>query len=91
MFFIKPHDVQVIVIMTMAIFEIKDGAGITPKGITEIPDSAFSSQEWLELKSVMIPDTLTRIGDCAFFGCKNLETITLPSNNNRSWRPCRVL
>ena len=83
MFFIKPHDVQVIVIITMTKFEIKDGVGIIPKGLTEIPDSAFSSQEWLdsnELKSVMIPDTVTRIGDCAFFGCKNLETITLPSN-----------
>ena len=67
----------------MAKFEIKNGVGIIPRGITEIPDSAFSSQEWLdsnELKSVMIPDSVTRIGDCAFFGCKNLETITLPSN-----------
>ena len=67
----------------MAQYEIKDGVGIIPQGATIISDSAFSEQKWLdskELKSIIIPDTVTRIGDCAFFGCENLTSIVLPDS-----------
>ena len=67
----------------MAQYEIKDGVGIIPQGTTIIPDSAFSEQKWSdskELKSIVIPDSITRIGDCAFFGCENLTSIVLPDS-----------
>ena len=55
----------------------------TGKLYFQIPDSAFSNEKWLdckELKSVIIPDTVTTIGKCAFFGCENLASITLPNS-----------
>ena len=42
-------------------YEIKDGVGIIPAGSTEIKDEAFKGCE--ELKSVVIPDTVTKIGE----------------------------
>ena len=67
----------------MAQYEIKNGVGIIPQGTTTIHDSAFSIQEWLdskELESIVIPESVTRIGDCAFFGCENLTSIVLPDS-----------
>lgn len=67
----------------MAQYKIKDGVCIIPQGTTEIHDSAFSKQKWLdseELKSIVIPDTVSHIGDCAFFGCENLTSIVLPDS-----------
>jgi len=67
----------------MAQYVINDGVCTIPQGTTIIPDSAFSDQKWLdskELNSVIIPETVTSIGSCAFFGCENLTSIMLPSS-----------
>ena len=47
----------------MAEYEIKEGVGIIPAGSTEIKDKAFIGCK--ELKSVIIPDSVTKIGDYA--------------------------
>ncbi len=41
--------------------------------ITKIVDGAFIEKTYL--KSVVIPDTVTTIGEMAFYGCSNLETV----------------
>ena len=49
----------------MAEYEIKDGVGIIPEGENKISFCAF--QNCNELKSIVIPDSVTEIGDCAFY------------------------
>lgn len=44
---------------------------------TAIPEEAFAGME--NLSSVVIPDNVTEIGDGAFRGCGNLESLTLTS------------
>ena len=44
-------------------------ASVTKK----VPDN------YREIVSVVLPEGYTTIGDYAFFGCENLESITLPS------------
>lgn len=44
-----------------------------------IPEKAFAGME--NLKSVTIPPTVTEIGEGAFHGCENIETLTLPGVN----------
>ncbi|MCL2488521.1 MAG: leucine-rich repeat domain-containing protein [Oscillospiraceae bacterium] len=46
-------------------------------GITEIKFSAFIEKN---MKSVVIPDGVTRIGDAAFMHCVRLEDITVPDS-----------
>lgn len=46
-----------------------------PDCMSEIPDG-FCSQ-WLNLKSVKFPETLTKIGKNAFFNCQKLDTLDL--------------
>jgi len=68
-------------------FEIKDGVFIKyhgietdiiiPEGVTEIRREAFYESE---IKRVVIPDSVTRIGDQAFFCCEQLETIIIPES-----------
>ena len=59
----------------------KDFAGgdyTIPYGVKKIYASAF----WWsgkDLKSVIIPNTVTYIGDGAFFGCDNLKSINIPA------------
>lgn len=42
--------------------------------VREIADNAFAN--WLELDSLTIPTSITRIGKNAFYGCKNLKNLT---------------
>ena len=44
--------------------------------VTEIKADAFKNNT--NIKSVVIPDTVTTIGESVFGGCTNLESITLP-------------
>ena len=48
--------------------------GGTP--VTTIPASAFASQT--TLTEVVVPDTVTSIGNAAFKGCSSIESMTLP-------------
>ena len=60
----------------MACYEIRDGVGIIPEGITEICDYAFSGCE--ELEEIVIPNSVKTIGRAAFMGCTRLAYVTLP-------------
>lgn len=58
----------------------------TPNGdaVVCIEGNAFSSANWIDesytLKSVVIPDTVTRIEYYAFFGCSDLTEIIIPDS-----------
>ena len=46
-----------------------------PEGLTEIGDFAFRSTK---LTSVLLPTTVTRIGNYAFDDCENLTQVNIP-------------
>ena len=45
--------------------------------VTKIGDMAFSDKK---IKSITLPDSLTEIGNNAFYMCNGLEEITIPSS-----------
>jgi hypothetical protein len=47
----------------------------TGTALTEIPNSAFSRT--IILETIVIPDSVTTIGKFAFWGCRNLTSVTL--------------
>ena len=49
-----------------------------PNGVTEIGDYAF--EENMHLASVVIPDSVTKLGYAAFMYCEGLEKVTLSKN-----------
>lgn len=59
----------------MAKYEIINGIGIIPEGVTEIESCAFLKES--SLRSVIIPNSVTKIGEYAFCGCSSLEFIEL--------------
>ena len=50
---------------------------IVENGVTSIGRSAFCDS-WIE--SILLPSTVTSIGDHAFYGCESLESITIPKS-----------
>ena len=52
---------------------------VLEEGLTEIPDSTFSESDIVE---VVLPSTITKIGDGAFYNCTNLKRINLGDNLN---------
>ena len=46
-----------------------------PDGVTTIGDKAFTENE--RIKEVMFSDSVKRIGNRAFYGCKNLQKVKL--------------
>ena len=63
--------------------EIKDKGNIYP--VIAIEYEAF--KECINLKSITLSDSVTKIGDFAFFGCNNLESITIPDSvTDIGWR-----
>ncbi len=56
---------------------------IGEKGYFSVYEDKYGAsvfEECVNLKNVVIPDTVTTIGDFAFRGCKSLETITIPDS-----------
>lgn len=49
---------------------------VLPFNITTISEGTFAGSDITEL---VIPEGVTSIGDYAFYGCRNLEKVTLPS------------
>ena len=63
----------------MAKYEIKNGVGIIPEGTTYIESYAF--QNCKELKSIVIPKSVTSIGFNSFEGCTGLTgDLVIPDN-----------
>ena len=52
---------------------------VIPHGVTEIKDNAFWYLHY-QLKSVEIPDTVEKIGECAFLWCSELKTVIIPDS-----------
>lgn len=48
-----------------------------PNGTSRIESYAFENSA---IRFILIPDSVSSIGDCAFAGCKNLKDIELPSS-----------
>ena len=42
----------------------------------------FLKNEWTNLESIEIPNSISTIGDCAFYGCNGLTSITIENNIN---------
>ena len=63
------------------------------EGCTNISDRAFSG--CVNLKSILIPDTVKTIGEGAFNDCNSLESITIPDSvtsiNNKAFTGCTKL
>lgn len=60
---------------------IGSGCSIEFGWSSEIPSGVFDSCN--ELESVILPDTITKIGTSAFRDCKNLKKVKLPSGLTR--------
>jgi uncharacterized repeat protein (TIGR02543 family) len=54
-----------------------DGSVVVPAGVTAIGDGSFDSSA---LTSISIPESVTRIGQNAFYGASGLTSISLPSS-----------
>ena len=56
--------------------------GYIPKGLSRVPSLAFASFKDCgneELESIVIPEGVSSIDDCAFVGCKNLKSVNIPA------------
>ena len=62
----------------MAKYEVVNGVGIIPEGVTEIEANTFRG--CTSLTSVVIPEGVTEIGRWAFEGCTSLTSIVIPSS-----------
>ncbi len=58
-------------------FEIKDGVCIIPEGTTEIEEYAFFNKD--ALTNIVIPDSVTEIGEWAFKSC-GLTSVVIPDS-----------
>ena len=52
--------------------QMKTGKVVIPEGVKRIRKAAFSGSK---ISGVVLPDSLEKIGDEAFYGCENLEDI----------------
>ena len=53
---------------------------VSPDGKTVIAIDSYAFEYNENIKSVVIPDTVTRIGYGAFYVCKNLESVVIPES-----------
>lgn len=65
---------------------------VIPDGVIEIGERCFKGSK---IKSVVIPDSVTKIDYCAFWGCGNLTSITIPDSvttiGNSAFARCSAL
>ena len=61
----------------MAKYEVVNGVGIIPEGVTEIVESAF--EDCTSLTSVVIPEGVKNVNS-AFIGCDNLSYVSFPKS-----------
>ena len=60
---------------------IKDGImGIADEAFYDEAGTYLSSESSVNLKRIIIPDTVEYIGDCAFLNCDNLDNLFLPNS-----------
>ena len=52
---------------------------ISGTDVTEIPDNTFRDREFLT--TVRLPESITNLGSCAFYQCRQLEIVTFGSQN----------
>lgn len=68
------------------------GSVAVPSGITEISKMAFCS---CGIESVKLPDSVQTIGECAFYGCTKLKSITFGKGvrtiGKRAFYSCELL
>lgn len=62
-------------------FTLKDGVLTIANGVTEISEKEFCRNK--EIKSVVIPGSVKKIGAEAFAGCSNLTTVTISEGVKR--------
>ena len=48
--------------------------------VTELADNLFADATSSNLSEIVLPDTLTKVGDNAFSGCNSLKTVVLPDD-----------
>ena len=66
---------------TVTIKEARAGEHFTvsiPEGTAVLDPCAFFEQP---LKTVILPGSLKEIGDCAFYGCAELEEVIIPDGS----------
>ena len=61
-------------------FEFVENIDLSQLENEVIPENAFAGME--TLRNVIVPETVTEIGEGAFKGCDNIETLTLPGVNS---------
>ena len=75
-------------------WSLDDAGALTIRGTGAMADYAFSAPApWGKgVRAVRIDAGVTRIGDCAFYGCKNLESASLPDGlvqiGNNAFQDC---
>ncbi len=62
---------------TLKKYEGKGGEVVVPQGITDIYSIAFGG---CGVKSVIIPDSVTVIGEYAFWDCSSLKSVIIPNS-----------
>ncbi len=69
---------EFVIINHILIYYLSDNKDvIIPEGITEIADNAFYNTG---LTSVVIPDSVLRIGRSVFLNCPNLSSVSIPNS-----------
>lgn len=59
-------------------FEVINGIGIIPQGITALEKDSFHLND--SLRSIEIPEGIRHISSNAFHSCQNLESVSIPSS-----------